>query len=105
VETPPVPEQRPVHGQGTWCIPCCIAPGGGRRTGPDLATAPNLTDPTAIITAMWNHAEGMENKLRRSGTIWPQFAPGEVADLSAFLLTKRGWVPPSAVQKAGAAGK
>jgi hypothetical protein len=43
---------------------------------------------------MWNHAEGMEDRLRRMGTIWPQFAPGEVADLSAFLLVSRGWVPP-----------
>ena len=76
----------------------CHTMGGGKRTGPDLAAVPNLDDPTAIITAMWNHAEGMDTKLRRLGTIWPQFAPGEVADLSAFLLVKRGWVPAPAAR-------
>lgn len=72
------------------------SPGGGRRPGPDLTTAPDLDDPTGIVAAMWSHAGGMEDKLRRQGTLRPQFAPGEVADLSAFRLVSRGKVPPRA---------
>lgn len=49
---------------------------------------------------MWNHAQEMEDRLRRLGTIWPQFSPGEVADLSAFLLVSRGKVLPPAPRNA-----
>ncbi len=82
----------PVRGEKLFADKCaqCHAIGGAPRPGPDLAKAPNLDDPTAIVTKMWNHAAGMENQLRREGIVWPQFAPGDVADLSAFLLRKRG---------------
>jgi len=67
----------------------CHSVGGGSRIGPDLSAAPDLDEPLAIITAMWNHAHQMEQELRRQGRAWPRFAPGEVADLTAFLLAER----------------
>ncbi len=91
----------PSRGETLFADKCarCHTVGGGKRVGPDLATVPNLDDPTAIVTMMWNHAAGMETQLRRLGLVWPQFEPGEVADLSAFLLLKRGWIPPPAPQR------
>jgi mono/diheme cytochrome c family protein len=88
----------PSRGERLFADKCaqCHSIGGGRGVGPDLGAVPNLDDPTAIVTMMWNHAAGMEGQLRRLGIIWPQFAPGEVADLSAFLLARRGHVPPPA---------
>lgn len=57
--------------------------------GPDLGSAPGLDEPLAIITAMWNHGNEMEQELRKQGRVWPRFAPGETADLTAFLLSRR----------------
>lgn len=57
--------------------------------GPDLAASPGLDEPLAIITAMWNHANQMEEELRKQGRVWPRFALGETADLTAFLLASR----------------
>lgn len=87
----------PDRGEALFLDKCakCHTVGGGKNVGPDLATAPNLSDPTAIITMMWNHAGGMEDELRKMGIVWPQFGPGEVGDLSAYLLIKRGWRPPT----------
>ncbi len=62
---------------------------GGTRVGPDLAVAPGLDDPFAIIAAMWNHAPRMEEQLRKRGLGWPRFEPGDAADLTAFLLQRR----------------
>jgi len=92
----------PARGERLFADKCsqCHSIGGPRRSAPDLATVPNLDDPTAIVARMWNHAAGMESQLRRQGIVWPQFAPGEVADLSAYILVKRGWVP-SSTQKTG----
>lgn len=67
----------------------CHTIGEGARAGPDLGTAVGLDEPLAIITSMWNHAQGMEQELRRQGRAWPRFAPGEAADLTAFLLASR----------------
>ncbi len=93
----------PSRGKAFFANKCstCHTVGGGKGTGSeDLATVPNLDDPTAIITTMWNHGAAKEDKIRRAGMIWPQFAPGELADLSAFLLVSRGWVPPPAPRSA-----
>jgi mono/diheme cytochrome c family protein len=77
----------------TKCSGCHVLGSGNTGGSEDLAAVPNLDDPTAIITAMWNHAAEMENELQRQGMIWPRFADGEVADLSAFLLVERGGLP------------
>ena len=67
----------------------CHSVGGGRQVGPDLETTPGLNDPVAIMSAMWNHASGMEQELRKHGLAWPRLEPGDAADLTAFLLTRR----------------
>jgi cytochrome c2 len=67
----------------------CHSTGGGRRIGPDLAAVPQLDEPIAIFAAMWNHAPRMEQELRKRGLAWPRLAPGDAADLTAFLTGRR----------------
>jgi hypothetical protein len=47
-------------------------------------------EPFALIAAMWNHAPTMERELKKRGLTWPRLAPGEPADLAAFLISKHG---------------
>lgn len=70
------------------CSPCHSF-GGGKRVGPDLATAPALDQPIAIMAAMWNHAPTMERELRARSLPWPRLEIGDAADLTAFLVTRR----------------
>ncbi|MGQ0736814.1 MAG: c-type cytochrome [Acidobacteriota bacterium] len=74
----------------------CHSVGSTGGIGPDLRVAPRLTDPIAIFTAMWNHAPRMEEELRRTGGAWPRLAPGDAADLAAFLLMQRSTAVPAA---------
>ncbi len=67
----------------------CHSIGGGARVGPDLASAPGLDEPIAIMAAMWDHAPTMDRELRTRRLAWPRLEPGEAADLAAFLLTRR----------------
>ena len=89
---------KPDSGRKLFDAKCaaCHTLGGGKRIGPDLKTVPDLDDPTAIMAAMWNHAGAMEEMLRRLGIVWPLFTTGYAADLSAYILISRGWVPPAA---------
>jgi cytochrome c2 len=67
----------------------CHSIGGGKRVGPDLASAPDLDRPIAIIAAMWDHAPIMDHELRARNLPWPRLEDGDAADLTAFLLSKR----------------
>lgn len=80
----------PARGAQLFVAKCstCHSLGGGKRVGPDLASI-NLQEPFAIMASMWNHAPKMERELRARGLGWPRFAPGEAADLVAFLLQGR----------------
>lgn len=71
----------------------CHSLRGGPRVGPDLATVAGLDEPMALVAALWNHAPKMDQELRARGLAWPQFAPGEVADLLAHVLTNRTPTP------------
>ena len=70
------------------CSPCHSV-GGGQRVGPDLGIAASLDEPIAVIAAMWDHAPKMERELRSRSLPWPRLEPGEAADLTAFLLSRR----------------
>ena len=82
----------PDRGAGIFRDRCstCHSIGEGPRIGPDLGASAGLDEPLTIITTMWNHALKMAQEVRRTGQVWPRFAPGEAADLTAFLLSRRG---------------
>jgi cytochrome c2 len=81
----------PQHGGVLFVDKCspCHSLGAGRQVGPDLQVSAGLTDPVAIMAAMWNHSSAMEQELRKHGLPWPRLEPGDAADLAAFLLTRR----------------
>jgi len=74
------------------CAPCHSVV-SGQRIGPDLATVADLDGPIAVVAAMWGHAPKMERELRTRGRPWPRLEPGEAADLTAFLLSRRAKSP------------
>jgi molybdopterin-containing oxidoreductase family membrane subunit len=76
------------------CSPCHSI-GGGKRVGPDLASASQLDEPIAIMAAMWNHAPTMERELRTRNQPWPRLEIGDAADLASFLLTRRSASGPA----------
>jgi mono/diheme cytochrome c family protein len=82
---------RPVRGAEIFRQKCstCHSETAGSRVGPDLGAIPQLDDPIAIFAAMWNHASRMEQELRQQGLAWPRLAPGDAADLAAFLVSRR----------------
>jgi len=86
----------PVRGAEVFREKCgaCHAADTAAHVGPDLTSIPQLDDPIAIFAAMWNHAPRMEQELRQQGLAWPRFAPGEAADLAAYLVSRRPATPP-----------
>jgi mono/diheme cytochrome c family protein len=76
----------------------CHSMGGGKRVGPDLSTVADLDEPIAIIAAMWDHAPKMDRELRARNLAWPHFEPGEAADLTAFVLSRRSPAAPIAAR-------
>lgn len=81
----------PSRGEALFSAKCarCHAM-GSERIGPDLSTVAGLDEPIALMAAMWNHSSRVEQDLRQRGLPWPRLAPGEAADLAAFVLTARG---------------
>ncbi len=84
---------RAVPGRGerlyaSSCAPCHPLE-RARTVAPNLAAVPRLTDPVAIIAAMWNHAPDMEQELQKRGKPWPHLQAGDAGDLAAFLLAEQ----------------
>jgi cytochrome c2 len=81
----------PSRGSQLFAARCgpCHSVGQAHGLGPDLTSVPGLDDPIAIIAALWNHAPRMEEETHRLGMLWPRFQPGDTADLTAFLLSRR----------------
>jgi cytochrome c551/c552 len=53
---------------------------------PDVAVAaPIQSDPSQLVTAMWNHAPRMLVAMQHIGMEWPQFQGSEMTDLVAYI--------------------
>lgn len=66
------------------------------HTGAEDAPGPNLSVETAarsgpdhLVTAMWNHAPKMWERMHEAGVVQPAFTQQEMADLLAYLYTLR----------------
>jgi mono/diheme cytochrome c family protein len=85
----------------------CHAAGAGKGA-PDLASISGKASPIRIATALWNHGPIMFETMQQQQVAWPQFQPGEIADLLEYLNAARapvravppiprktgaGWVP------------
>jgi cytochrome c2 len=71
------------------CAACHAFPEVGIIGGPDLAKVKMMETPLEVITAMWNHAGGMEEMMLKQAVAWPILKGGEMADLIAYLLSVR----------------
>lgn len=86
------PPGDPARGEAVYAEKGCGACHGATQEGtgvaPSLADrATTLATPLAVITAMWNHAGQMEERLAEANVAWPILHGGEMADLIAYLLS------------------
>jgi cytochrome c2 len=85
----------PERGSQVFAAKCasCHSPTDGKRVGVDLTTAPDLSEPLAILAAMWEHAPKMDHEMRLRNLPWPSLELGDAADLTAFLISRRTMAP------------
>jgi mono/diheme cytochrome c family protein len=65
----------------------CHALGHGWKLGPDFRTSVAPTSSLNLLTAMWNHAPGMEKLLREKKLPWIKFEGNQLRDLVEYLKT------------------
>lgn len=89
----PAEGQRVFGRQG--CATCHSGESGA--VGPDLGGLQRHASPLAVAQEIWNHGPAMLANMRAVGMAPPTFAPGELADLSAFLRQRAAMVPQRSV--------
>ncbi len=62
-----------------------VGPIGGGEIGPDLSELDRFASPLVIAQAIWNHGPSMFETMREFRMSPPEFEPGDLADLSAFI--------------------
>jgi cytochrome c551/c552 len=72
------------------CLSCHSVAGKGGKVGPDFERTKELDQPVTVVAAMWNHASGMEEKMREKSITWPVFTEQEMGDLVAYLQSVAG---------------
>jgi len=75
------------------CLSCHSLQGKGLGGSPDLAASARLNAPVEMVTAMWNHAPGMREKIVKEDLQWPEFVDDEMAHLYAYLHSTRYMSP------------
>jgi cytochrome c551/c552 len=67
------------------CLSCHSVAGKGGKVGPDFERSRELDQAVTIVSAMWNHASAMSDKMREKSVTWPVFTEQEMGDLVAYL--------------------
>lgn len=67
------------------CLRCHTLEGRGGRRAADLAKAPGIDSPAAVVAAMWNHGR-LAPADTRDRAQWPTLTPEEVRDIAAFFI-------------------
>lgn len=74
-----------------FCLNCHSVRGKGGKIAPAFEAMKGLDHPTTIISAMWNHASTMEQKMKQESLKWPVLKGEEMADIAAYfeVLSRR----------------
>jgi len=79
----------PQRGEGLarvkGCLSCHSMGGKGGNVGPDFKKVIGLDQPATVVSAMWNHASTMEQKMAKMSLEWPLLKGSEMADLVGFI--------------------
>ena len=67
------------------CLGCHSINGKGAKVGPDFRKMHGLDQPVTVVSAMWNHASTMEEKMAQMSLRWPALKGEEMADLVALI--------------------
>jgi mono/diheme cytochrome c family protein len=82
------------------CARCHAVLGEGGRSAPDLARSPaGHLSAAELVSAMWNHAPAMWQKMRLERLDPPKFTAAEMTDLFAFLYSIRSLDEPGDPQR------
>jgi len=71
------------------CLSCHSLQGEGAQVAVGLANSVALQEPSNMVTAMWNHAPAMREKIGQKQLKWPKFDDDEMAHLYAYLHSLR----------------
>jgi hypothetical protein len=67
------------------CLTCHAAAGERGKPASDLSRVRGLDSPAGVLAALWNHALVTPPAPSGGPMPWPEFRPGEMADLVAML--------------------
>lgn len=81
------------------CARCHSVNGAGGRLAPDLGSERPSSGPDQLVTAMWNHAPRMWDRIREEQVAYPSMNPQEMAHLFAYLYTARYVGEPGVVDE------
>ena len=70
---------------GKGCLGCHSIGGKGANIGPDFKKVAGLDQPATVVSAMWNHAGAMEQKMAELSLAWPLLKGSEMADVVSFI--------------------
>ncbi len=98
----PSPTQHPLAGSRVFgakgCLTCHAVNGVGATIGPDLGRLSRPRSFEEFASALWNHPQGMAERLRQLGIDRPHLDRRETGDLIAFLFTLDYFDPPGHVE-------
>jgi cytochrome c551/c552 len=84
------PQQGSVVFRAKGCIRCHSVNGEGGKVGPDLGRRnPARSELPQLVTAMWNHAPKMWERMRADGVPRPSLSYDDVAQLLSYLYMSR----------------
>ena len=67
------------------CADCHALTPGETKVGPPVSQWPSLSDPTVLVSKMFDHAAQMNQAMRERHIAWPQLTSQDLTDLLVYL--------------------